>query len=258
MFTYPQVAQFTSARVDQHQSAQMAQFGVAYSRSSRSILRTRFLKVYNAHITNEVISELKLKPKRESFLYELWNISYNKSLDLSKSLTSLRKYKERNINITDSDLILLNKTIDELTFNGFFSSDEERIKSYTDLIKKDVKYNKYYGGHQHRLGHYYRHLFQSFKYIKQVDILNSEERYFYAKTLRAQLSTFEQSLLFVNSISSLGRKWELEPDSTEKDKDGKQLKLISDFHLIKNLSGEDINGIRYDLIYPDVKYESKD
>jgi len=60
-------------------------------------------------------------------------------------------------------------------------------------------------GHQSRLGHYYRHLYQAVAYVdmQSLDI----DKYDYVKAIRAQLSTHEQALLLVNSLSPLGAKW---------------------------------------------------
>lgn len=60
-------------------------------------------------------------------------------------------------------------------------------------------------GHQSRLGHYYRHLYQAVRYVDQqtIDI----DKYEYAKTIRAQLTTHEQALLLLNSLSPIGDDW---------------------------------------------------
>lgn len=64
-------------------------------------------------------------------------------------------------------------------------------------------------GHSQRLGHYFRHLYQSVKYIaKQEDrIVDGLLKYGYLKMLRSQLSDYEQLLLYYNSLSDLGVKW---------------------------------------------------
>lgn len=66
-----------------------------------------------------------------------------------------------------------------------------------------------FGGHISRLGHYFRHLYQTVKIISQQDenIINAEMKQAYAKILRAQLSDFEQLLLFYNINSTLGNAW---------------------------------------------------
>ncbi|KEQ31648.1 hypothetical protein N180_15530 [Pedobacter antarcticus 4BY] len=127
-------------------------------------------------------------------------------------------------------------------------------------------YMKYYGGHQHRLGHYFRHLFQTYKYLHYHPNLNMKEKYFYGKTLRAQLSTYEQALLFINSISTVGMKWELLAEY--KEKSGMNLErifklrrdnhLITRYNLIKNLPGESSFGFKYRTYYPSIKYESEE
>ncbi len=60
-------------------------------------------------------------------------------------------------------------------------------------------------GHQSRLGHYYRHLYQAVRYVDQqtIDI----DKYEYVKTIRAQLSTHEQALLLLNSLTPVGGDW---------------------------------------------------
>jgi len=65
------------------------------------------------------------------------------------------------------------------------------ILKYKKEKKVQPKYIKYYGGHQIRLGHYFRHLFQSVNYVNRIDLskFKYRNRYEYVKLLRAQLST---------------------------------------------------------------------
>jgi hypothetical protein len=60
-------------------------------------------------------------------------------------------------------------------------------------------------GHQSRLGHYYRHLYQTVRYVDQQQL--EIKHYAHVKTIRAQLSTHEQAMLLVNSLTPLGRNW---------------------------------------------------
>ena len=60
-------------------------------------------------------------------------------------------------------------------------------------------------GHQSRLGHYYRHLYQAVRYVDQQTI--GIDKYQYVKTIRAQLSNHEQALLLLNSLTPIGRRW---------------------------------------------------
>jgi len=117
---------------------------------------------------------------------------------------------------------------------------------------------KYYNGHQEQLGHYFRHLFQSFTFVSIQETLSDTEKYFYAKTLRAQLSTHEQLLIFFNSISSLGLKWEY---SAKTDKNFpkiplEQFKLITKYDIIKNVPGTSFYDVMYRHFYSTIQYES--
>jgi hypothetical protein len=60
-------------------------------------------------------------------------------------------------------------------------------------------------GHQSRLGHYFRHLYQTVDFIheRKVEI----DKYSYIKALRAQLTTHEQALLYINSLTLAGNNW---------------------------------------------------
>lgn len=75
-------------------------------------------------------------------------------------------------------------------------------------------------GHQSRLGHYYRHLYQMVRYVDQqkLDI----DKYEYVKTMRAQLSTHEQASLLVNSVTPMGQDWWLKG-------------LIAKYRLVQNI-----------------------
>lgn len=121
---------------------------------------------------------------------------------------------------------------------------------FDNLIKPigSSKKVKFFGGHQYHLGHYFRHLFQAVKFIDNQPswLMSQKEKYDYVKTLRAQMSNYEQAMLFINSLSKLGRNWEY--DNDEKN-------LISDYNLIKNLPENFIPYMKPQYYYPDVDFE---
>jgi hypothetical protein len=88
------------------------------------------------------------------------------------------------------------------------------------------------GGHISRLGHYYRHLFQIAQFIysnkRKIREFNDYE---YAKTLRSQLSEYEQLLLYFNICSALGSKW-LGDNSISNEQ---KINYIKEYRLLKNL-----------------------
>jgi hypothetical protein len=80
---------------------------------------------------------------------------------------------------------------------------EESVKDHAKNAKK-FPYVPF-EGHQSRLGHYFRHLYQTVKYVDQ-QIININ-KYEYTKTIRAQLSNHEQALLLINSLTPIGSAW---------------------------------------------------
>lgn len=95
-------------------------------------------------------------------------------------------------------------------------------------------------GHESRLGHYYRHLYQMVWYVDEQG--SQIDKYEFVKIIRAQLSTHEQALLLLNSLTPIGNDW------WEK-------KLIVTYRMVQNLpltfftTGEidllELFGLRY-------------
>ncbi|MDJ1466961.1 putative phage abortive infection protein [Xanthocytophaga flava] len=122
----------------------------------------------------------------------------------------------------------------------------------SELKEKGIEYDLIwlvYEGHQARLGHYYRHLFQVVKYIDNQQLLSDTEKYHYIKVLRAQLSTQEQALLLYNSLSNMGSPWKVN--------ENREADLITTYHLIKNIPAKYTGVINPKEYYPDVDYEDK-
>ena len=118
-------------------------------------------------------------------------------------------------------------------------SDAHKGKMYTQL---DIALQKIYlgkdesiahspkyplfKGHSSQLAHYYRHLFQTVKFVanQSDDLLSYEEKRRYLRILRAQLSNQEQTMLFYNWLSQYGRQWE-----------GQDNKFFTDYRMIHNI-----------------------
>ncbi|MAC94590.1 MAG: hypothetical protein CMC96_03715 [Flavobacteriales bacterium] len=106
--------------------------------------------------------------------------------------------------------------------------------------------NKYYleydlfKGHSSQLAHYYRHLFQTVKFIvNQSDrLLTYEDKRGYLRILRSQLSNQEQAMLFYNWLSKFGHQWENEINH-----------FFTDYRMIHNL---------YDaMLVPEIKLNER-
>ena len=205
-------------------------FGV--SKESETILLHKFYNRYNREFTNRCKVFLQLKPKEENdILYAEW-----KNFKDKKIKDKLDIFKEIYPNAGKSDL-------------PSSCSKHDLYKNFT--------VDKYYGGHQHRLGHYFRHLFQSYKFLSSQEFLKPDEKYYYGKLIRAQLSTYEQLLILFNSLSSLGMRWEYtaEIDCSTNNKDLEDFKFISRYNIIKNLPGSQYYDFTYRRFYPNVNYE---
>jgi hypothetical protein len=122
---------------------------------------------------------------------------------------------------------------------------------FYDLLQRKGIYFKRFGGHQYQLGHYFRHLFQTVRYIDKQTLISYTEKYDYIKTLRAQLSNYEQYVFFYNSISSIGREWEF---SYLNPLQGEGL-MISKYNFIKNIPDVRANNIDFKAFYPLVDFE---
>lgn len=87
-----------------------------------------------------------------------------------------------------------------------------------------------FDGHQSRLGHYYRHLYQMVRYVDQQILVefDAQKKYEYVKTIRAQLSTHEQAMFLINSLTPIGRNWW---------RNG----LITKYRLVKNIPEDFFN-----------------
>jgi uncharacterized membrane protein len=214
-------------------------FGVG--KEGEMILRNLFQKKYKPEYILHLLHYIRLKPKKEFKKgFNRWNELRKQEYQSFKSLTN------------------------KIYYYGKPGHKDVELSQTEQHIHKHLQLDKFYGGHQHRLGHYFRHLFQGYKFLNSQLNLTETERYFYGKTLRAQLSTYEQALLFINSISSIGMKWELTPEvkdagnktTEELQKEIENSSLITNYNLIKNLPGRHIYGLYYKNFYPNVKYES--
>lgn len=114
---------------------------------------------------------------------------------------------------------------------------EKSLKTIQDYYNKNksssvITYNTnevyillYYlpfDGHVNKLSHFFRHLFQTANYIIEQNekLLKESQKYEYIKTLRAQLSNYEQLLMYYNSIAWFDKEWRV---------------LFTKYRLIKNI-----------------------
>lgn len=192
-------------------------------------------KRYNQSFLKNVLDIASLKPTRESQYWDNWSVLVKSDNDYATQILKKRNKESYNHII-----------------NHCFTDKNQIVYSFT--VDYPNEYVKYYGGHQFRLGHYFRHLYQTITFIDNEKYLTPIEKYKYIKILRGQLSNYEQIIFFLNSISEVGRIWEFESDNEEKNRH--HTRLITEYNLIKNIPNQyiagDINIFDY---YPEVEYE---
>lgn len=90
-------------------------------------------------------------------------------------------------------------------------------------------------GHNDQLGVYFRQLYQTMMFIANADstIFTEDDKYAYAKLLRSNMSDTEQVLLYYNSLSEMGEKWNKRTGDVINRRE--DMGLIARFRLIKNI-----------------------
>lgn len=102
------------------------------------------------------------------------------------------------------------------------------ILAVDNIISKNIDF-PIFQGYSHQLANYYRHLFQTVKFVvKQNEkFISYSEKRNYLRILRAQLSNSEQALLFYNWYSDFGKQWQEEKN-----------KFFTDYRMIHNIYNE--------------------
>lgn len=115
-------------------------------------------------------------------------------------------------------------------FHGAFeiapheASDEEDYYGMRGLLEKDGMEGYENAFSPTYFDHYFRHLYRIFKFVATSLLINEENRYEYALTVRGQLSKYELIWLYYNGLSIYERE--------------KFKPLIEKFSLLKNLRTE--------------------
>ena len=86
-------------------------------------------------------------------------------------------------------------------------------------------------GRNYLLGHYFRQMYMCVRYIDNTELLSDSEKYVCIKMLRAQMSDYEQILLYYNSFSPMGYIWQNPLGKTKL----KQMSIICKYRMIKNV-----------------------
>lgn len=225
---------------------------------------SQFYEMLRIHKDN--VNEIYLSAQRQKFegrhalelIYNELIFSYN----ICRSLVNKNILIGNNSNRLKShkDILIF---VYRFWFYGIEGVDKEKFDDIENLCLEELKKQQSYTvsgeipqsilkGHQFRIAHYYRHLFQTVKFIASENekFLTYKEKRKYLRILRAQLSNHEQALLFFNWYSDFGHSWEESKVSGNK--------FFTDYRMIHNLYPELILNI-YDLnLLKSDKKESND
>lgn len=140
---------------------------------------------------HSIVIEIAKKTNQTFNLEEQFIISYY-VLFFGVGPNSSRMLKEALVNYDRNFVDSLEKKL---------NTDEEKNKLKQERRFRFIPFE----GHQSRLGHYFRHLYQTVCYVDNQEI--GIDKYEYVKTIRAQLTTHEQALLFINCLTPIGKIW---------------------------------------------------
>lgn len=225
---------------------QYAQLDIIYiivffglSSEDRQTILNMFEDKYELKFIKKIIDFAILKPKKESYYWCQWELldGHENRIEIFNDIIM-----KRNDQSFESSLTVNLKNGNDIYIYPHFYPDE---------------YSKYYGGHQFRLGHYYRHFFQTIKFIDKEAFLSYNEKYNYIKILRGQLSNYEQIIFFLNSLSEVGRSWEFEIKNKQDKGIELNSQLITKYNLIKNIPIQKIvDEIDVKKYYPSIEFET--
>lgn len=123
-----------------------------------------------------------------------------------------------------------------LTEVQFVSSDDNENSLATNAVSNSrAQYTIVYNKYRDHLGHYFRLLYHTVKFIHEQEDIEEDAKYGFARILRAHLSQPESILLFFNGVSKYGVKF---------------YPLIEKYDLLQNLDGELIQDPEHFLMYP--------
>jgi hypothetical protein len=140
--------------------------------------------------------------------------------------------------VSQSTLPILEGLLDRKYDKALINNIINEVRKERTIFNPETMY---FSGHQVRLAHYYRHLYQLVNYVDNTEFLTDKQKYNYVKILRAQLSQHEIAIFFLNSLS-LGQPWE-------------KNNYITKYKFIKNLPPNFIDDIDPKVYYNGFDYE---
>ncbi len=244
---------------------------------------SKWVKNFNSEIWNR-----KLVLNEIAYLIVYWGVRNSNDTELERQLRRVLTKQQvdgvlavlRGLEIVkthgfkDKYYIILRKELENLSISGANAEDssDKNEKSdnvedpLSDLIggggeqRKDLNnilssnngvHNFFFEGNQYYLGHFFRHLYAAIEYIDNQPfwLFMRKDKYHYIKMLTAQMSNYEQAMLFIDSLTQLGRNIEY---SRMHD-----MKLVTKYSMLKALPEKFIPDFEPQYYYPAIKYDWK-
>ena len=178
--------------------------------------------------------------------------------------TSLKSYISKLYDIPDTVKLFTNKNDDILTYTSPFSGGTESnvfirhkasgsnvSKWLNDFYPEDLLTKSKENSQDLHLylDTYFRNLFSAYKTVAKIK--NKKLKADSARLLRTQVSSYEQAVIFLNSLSPMGKKWQKVGD----------LNLFRDLNVLKNIPENVIQHIQPWEVYKeegfDFEYKTK-
>ncbi|EGR2759496.1 putative phage abortive infection protein [Vibrio parahaemolyticus] len=156
------------------------------------------------------------------------------SIKLDISVLSKQRQFESVLKIVASQVASISAVTNNSLFEGRESFEEvlkiltERTDSPEEVVER---YKVIQTKNNHIFGHYFRNLYQALKLIDSYDdsVLPQQRKRKYASILRAQLSTMELALLFINCLDGVSD-------------NGKFKNLIIEYQMLEHLPIQRVEG----------------
>lgn len=212
------------------------------------VVKKTYLETSKSAIMNEfVLSDQSEQKKYFRLAYDIFFQGVDSFIDSIPKLSS--EFSSDFLEKLKGEL----RNVINLHKNGQISNDiydPKRIKNYLfgksnytlqssqrhlPIVDLKLYFNyKPFSGHQSRLGHYYRHMFNLVKHVVQqpLELLTYEDKRKYLKIFRSQLSNHEVVMLFYNWLGEYGKAWEIIGDNSKK-----RRRYFSDYRILHNLDG---------------------
>ncbi len=183
--------------------------------------------IYGRRVFEYLTIELGLCYTVAFYSFKNENLSPKKTLNEAYGIF-FHGLGERDVNKHQffKNLKKLQDLIEDFDYNEFDNEVDANIKLQANhKISKKIEFPIFFG-YNHQLAHYYRHLFQTVKFVvnQKEEFVSYSQKRNYLRILRAQLSNSEQVLLFYNWHSDFGRQWE---DANNK--------FLTDYRMIHNV-----------------------